>query len=259
MNGAKPAGTRSEEEAAQWVRGMFAQVAHRYDLANHLLSFNIDRHWRAHTARRVRHILERPGARALDICCGTGDLALAVAKELAQASACGGAMDRSPERGSLVFASDFCHPMLAAARAKAKRLWSRTAFFEADALRLPVRDASLDLITVGFGFRNLANYSAGLAEMRRALRSGGVAAILEFSQPRNPAFAALYGFYSRRVLPLVGGALSGSRDAYAYLPDSVRKFPSAGELAEAMRCADFRDVTYEFLTGGIVALHRGSA
>jgi demethylmenaquinone methyltransferase / 2-methoxy-6-polyprenyl-1,4-benzoquinol methylase len=258
MNGAKPAGACSEEEAAQWVRAMFARVAHRYDLANHLLSFNIDRHWRAHTARRVRHILERPGARALDICCGTGDLALALAKEVAQASACGGVVDCGPERVGPVFASDFCHPMLTAARAKAERLQSRLSFFEADALRLPIRDASLDLITVGFGFRNLANYAAGLAELRRALRPGGVAAILEFSQPRNAAFAALYGFYSRRVLPLVGGALSGSRDAYMYLPDSVRKFPSAGELADAMRRAEFGDVTYEFLTGGIVALHLGS-
>jgi len=243
MNGAKPEGARSEEEAAQWVRGMFARVAHRYDLANHLLSFNIDRHWRAHTARRVRHILEEPGARVLDMCCGTGDLALALAKG----------------REGSVLASDFCHPMLTAARAKAERRRSRTVFFEADALRLPVRDASLDLITVGFGFRNLANYAAGLAEMRRALRPGGAAAILEFSQPRNPAFAALYGFYSRRILPLVGGALSGSRDAYIYLPDSVRKFPSAGELADAMRHATFRDVAYEFLTGGIVALHLGRA
>jgi len=259
MSGAKPAGTRSEEEAAQWVRAMFARVAHRYDLANHLLSFNIDRHWRAHTARRVRHILKQPGARALDICCGTGDLALALSKEAAQALARGSVADCSPEHDGPVFASDFCHPMLTAARAKTERLRSRTPFFEADALRLPVRDASLDLITVGFGFRNLANYAAGLVEMRRALRPGGMAAILEFSQPRNPAFAALYGLYSRRVLPLVGGALSGSRDAYAYLPDSVRKFPSADELAEAMRRAGFRDVSYEFLTGGIVALHLGSA
>jgi demethylmenaquinone methyltransferase / 2-methoxy-6-polyprenyl-1,4-benzoquinol methylase len=243
MNGAKPAGARSEAEAAAWVRSMFARVAYRYDLANHLLSFNIDRHWRAHTARRVRHILAQPGARVLDICCGTGDLALALAKE----------------REGLVFATDFCHPMLTAARAKAGRLRSQTIVFEADALRLPVRDASLDLITVGFGFRNLANYAAGLAEMRRALRPGGVAAILEFSKPRNPAFAALYGFYSQRILPLVGGALSGSRDAYRYLPDSVRNFPSAGDLADAMRRAAFRDVTYELLTGGIVALHLGAA
>jgi demethylmenaquinone methyltransferase/2-methoxy-6-polyprenyl-1,4-benzoquinol methylase len=127
--------------------------------------------------------------------------------------------------------------------------------FEADALHLPVADASLDLITAAFGFRNLANYGAGLEEMRRVLRPGGVAAILEFSRPSNAAFAALYEFYSRRILPLIGGALSGSPEAYRYLPESVRKFPSAPELADEMRRVGFQRVSYELLTGGIVALH----
>jgi demethylmenaquinone methyltransferase/2-methoxy-6-polyprenyl-1,4-benzoquinol methylase len=222
---------------------MFGRVAHRYDLANHLLSFNIDRYWRAHTVKRVRHILERPQARVLDICCGTGDLALTLARA----------------RHGLVLGSDFCHPMLLAARQKADARQARTAFFEADALRLPLADSSVDLLTVGFGFRNLANYPAGLAEMRRVLAAGGMAAILEFSQPPNPAFAALYNFYSRRILPIAGGALSGSRDAYAYLPESVRKFPAAAELADQMRRAGFGEVSYEYLTGGIVALHLGVA
>ena len=157
MMGTAPPGARDEREAAAWVRGMFARVARRYDLAIHLLSFNIDRLWRARTVRRVRPILERPGARVLDICCGTGDLTLALAREC-----------RAP-----VFGSDFCHPMLVAARGK-----GAACLFEADALRLPLRDASLDLITVAFGFRNLANYGAGLAEMRRVLRPSGMAAIL---------------------------------------------------------------------------------
>jgi demethylmenaquinone methyltransferase/2-methoxy-6-polyprenyl-1,4-benzoquinol methylase len=135
----------------------------------------------------------------------------------------------------------------------------RGRLFEADALRLPLTDASLDLITVAFGFRNLANYDAGLREMRRVLRSGGRAAILEFSQPPNALFGALYTFYSRRVLPVIGGALSGSRDAYTYLPESVRKFPSPDELAAMMRAAGFEAVSFERLTGGIVALHLGSA
>ncbi len=242
MSGATPEGTRSEQEAAHWVRGMFGRVAHRYDLANHLLSFHIDKHWRAHTVRRVRHILQRPDARVLDICCGTGDLVLAL------------------ERGSAgcrILGSDFCHPMLLAARGKIQRRSARAALFESDALRLPVRDHSVDLITVAFGFRNLANYEAGLREMHRALRPGGTAAILEFSQPLNRAFAALYNFYSHRILPLIGGAISGSRDAYTYLPESVRKFPSAPQLAESMRLAGFDDVRFEYLTGGIVALHRG--
>jgi len=216
-------------------------VAGRYDLANHLLSFNIDRYWRARTVRRVRHILDDPAARVLDICCGTGDLVLALERA----------------RRAPVLGSDFCHPMLVAARGKVDRARARAPLFEADALRLPLPDASLNLITVAFGFRNLANYEAGLREMRRVLRPGGMAAILEFSQLQNPAFAALYNFYSRHILPIIGGAVSGNPDAYRYLPESVRKFPSAGELANQMRGAGFGNVSYEFLTGGIVALHLG--
>jgi demethylmenaquinone methyltransferase/2-methoxy-6-polyprenyl-1,4-benzoquinol methylase len=149
--------------------------------------------------------------------------------------------------------------MLVAARQKADQRRARTALFESDALHLPLGAGSLDLLTVAFGFRNLANYAAGLAEMRRVLAAGGVAAILEFSQPPNAAFAALYNLYSRRILPIIGGALSGSRDAYTYLPESVRKFPRAAELADEMRSAGFAQVTYEYLTGGIVALHLGVA
>src|SRR5947207_4953230 len=208
MGGTTPSGARSEREAAHWVRGMFGRVAHRYDLANHLLSFNIDRYWRAHTVRRTRDILDRPEARVLDICCGTGDLVLALAK-----------------RGRPVLGSDFCHPMLVAAHAKIERRRARAMLFESDALALPLRDASLDLITVAFGFRNLANYQSGLLEMRRVLRPGGMAAILEFTHPTSRALAALYRFYSRRILPLIGQALTGSRQAYEYLPESVRKFP----------------------------------
>ena len=236
MKGTSPAGARSEQEAAAWVRSMFGRVAHRYDLANHLLSFNIDRHWRAHTVRRVREILARPDARVLDICCGTGDLVIALEK---------------PARAR-VLGSDFCHPMLTAARGK-----TSAPLFESDALRLPIADASLDLITAAFGFRNLANYEAGLREMLRVLKPGGTAAILEFSTPPNAVFRELYHFYSRRILPWIGGAISGSRDAYLYLPESVRKFPGASVLAEDMRNVGFGDVGYEYLTGGIVALHMG--
>jgi demethylmenaquinone methyltransferase/2-methoxy-6-polyprenyl-1,4-benzoquinol methylase len=241
MKGTTPAGAAGEREAANWVRAMFGRVAHRYDLANHLLSCNIDRYWRRHTVRRVREILCRPGAVALDICCGTGDLLLALERE----------------RGATVWGSDFCHPMLVAAGEKIARRGAGSRLFEADALRLPLPEASVDLITVAFGFRNLANYGDGLAEMRRVLKPGGMAAILEFSQPPNPMFAALYGFYSRKILPVIGGVLSGSPDAYRYLPESVRKFPPVEELAEEMRHAGFRDVGFERLTGGIVALHLG--
>jgi demethylmenaquinone methyltransferase / 2-methoxy-6-polyprenyl-1,4-benzoquinol methylase len=239
MRGTTPAGAHSEQEAAAWVRGMFGRIAGRYDLANHLLSSNLDRLWRRRTVRRVRHVLERPEARVLDICCGTGDLTIALAR--------GGR--------ATVLGSDFCHPMLTAARKKAPA----ARLFEADAMHLPVGDAALDLVTVAFGFRNLTNYEAGLREMRRVLKPGGVAAILEFSQPRNALFARVYHFYSRRILPWIGGMLTGSRDAYQYLPDSIRKFPSAPELAEAMRAAGFREVRFEYLTGGAVALHLGVA
>jgi demethylmenaquinone methyltransferase/2-methoxy-6-polyprenyl-1,4-benzoquinol methylase len=260
---------------------MFARVAHRYDLANHVLSFNIDRRWRSHAVRRVRPILERPDVRVLDLCCGTGDLTLALLRSptvaaqrvgrtpWSAADAPVGLLERaqrasvadartggSASRGAVVLGSDFCHPMLVAARAKIGR---RAALFEADALCLPVGDHSLDLVTVAFGFRNLVNYDAGLAEMRRVLRPGGMAAILEFSRPPNAAFRALYNFYSRRILPWIGGALSGSRDAYTYLPDSVRRFPTAAELAEGMGRAGFAEVEFEYLTGGIVALHLGTA
>jgi len=221
---------------------MFGRVAHRYDFANHLLSFNIDRYWRARTVSEVRPILRRPEARVLDLCCGTGDLLMAL--EAARSSAC--------------FGSDFCHPMLTAADAKLQKGNLRSRLFESDALRLPVRDSSVDLITLAFGFRNLVNYDAGLVEMRRVLRPGGMAAILEFSQPGNPLFAALYGFYSRRILPVIGGVISGARDAYAYLPESVRKFPDAPQLAERMRAAGFQEVRFIRLTFGIVALHLGT-
>jgi demethylmenaquinone methyltransferase/2-methoxy-6-polyprenyl-1,4-benzoquinol methylase len=240
MSGSTPLGVHTEAESARWVRAMFGRVAHRYDLANHLLSLNIDRYWRAQTVRRTREILCRPEARVLDICCGTGDLLLALARQ-----------------GRTVMGSDFCHPMLVAASAKIGTRRAPAVLFESDALKLPLRDASLHLVTVAFGFRNLANYEAGLAEMRRVLGPGGMAAILEFSQPPNPLFAAIYNLYARRILPWIGGLISGSRDAYTYLPESVRKFPRAGELAAMMQRAGFTEVSYEYFTGGIVALHIG--
>ncbi len=243
VNGAAPDGARSEQEAARWVRGMFGRISGRYDLANHLLSCNIDRWWRARTVRRVREILERDGARVLDICCGTGDLTLA--------------LQRRAKPGAVVMGSDFCHPMLTGARHKIAREQAPSRLFESDALQLPLRDASLDLLTVAFGFRNLTNYRAGLEEIRRVLKPGGMCAILEFSQPRNRAFGALYNFYSRRILPLIGGMLTGDRGAYRYLQTSVKRFPGAAELAQAMRDSGFADVRFERLTGGIVALHLG--
>jgi len=239
--GAAPAGTDNERQAAAWVRGMFGQIVPRYDLLNHLLSMNIDRYWRARTVAQVSHVLERPGTRVLDICCGTGDLMLALRKR---------------SRGA-VYGSDFCHPMLVAARQKIERRGVHSPLFEADALELPLADASLDLVTLAFGFRNLANYQRGLEQLLRILKPGGLLAILEFSTPPNPLLSRLYGFYSRAILPTVGGWISGSKDAYSYLPESVRKFPDAAGLADQMSAAGFTNVRFKRMTAGIVALHLG--
>jgi demethylmenaquinone methyltransferase / 2-methoxy-6-polyprenyl-1,4-benzoquinol methylase len=240
-SGTTPRGVSGEESTSRWVRGMFGRIAGRYDLLNHLLSFNLDRRWRARAVERVAGVLERPGARVLDLCCGTGDVLLSL----------------EARRGAAVLGSDFCHPMLIEARRKISARGMRSPLFEADALALPLRADTLDLITVAFGFRNLANYHSGLTELARVLKPGGVVAILEFSKPSNRAFGALYGFFSTRVLPWVGGMVSGSREAYSYLPESIRKFPGALELADQMRAAGFRSVEFEALTFGAVALHIG--
>lgn len=239
--GTKTPGAADEREAAGWVRSMFGRVARRYDLLNHLLSFGMDYYWRRRTVRVVREILSRPGARVVDLCCGTGDLLLALEKQ----------------RGSQILGSDFCHPMLVIARQKIGERRFHSDLFEADALLLPLHDQCLDLITVAFGFRNLVNYRAGLEEMIRVLRPGGMAAILEFSQPPNQLFSRLYDFYSTEILPAIGGVISGAKDAYDYLPESVRNFPSAEELADQMCRTGFRQVTFKRMTGGIVALHTG--
>lgn len=237
LGGTTPKGTEGEEQAARYVRQMFGGIAGRYDLLNHLLSFNIDKTWRSRTVERVSPVLSRSGARVLDLCCGTGDVMLALA-------------DR---RGGPVMGSDFCHPMLREANRKSPE----APLFEADALALPLADGSLDLITCAFGFRNLANYRTGLEELLRVLRPGGMVAILEFSRPPNPLIAMGYSFYSAAVLPRLGGLISGSRDAYTYLPESVRKFPNAERLADEMREVGFREVAFERMTFGVVALHTG--
>lgn len=218
---------------------MFGRVAPRYDLANHLLSANVDRYWRNRTVTNVRDVLRRPDARVLDLACGTGDLLIAMERDA----------------GRALLGSDFCHPMLTGAREKLDRSRLRSGLLEADALALPFGDSTLDLITIAFGYRNFANYRAGLVELRRVLRPGGALAILEFTQPPNKAFASVYNWYSRRVLPILGGAISGERDAYSYLPESVRKFPDAPGLAALMKECGFARVDWEYLTFGIAALH----
>lgn len=241
MSGTTPQGITDERQASAWVRGMFGRVAGRYDLLNHLLSFNLDRLWRARTVRKVAPILADPRAVVLDLCCGTGDLML-------------GLEDR---RGAAVIGADFCHPMLVEAQRKVSARGRKSVLFEGDAMALPLAAGAIDLITCAFGFRNLANYETGLVELARVLKPGGTLAILEFSQPDNRVFAGLYNWFSTKILPRVGGLISGSSEAYSYLPASIRKFPDAEGLAAKMRSAGFRDVEIERMTFGAVALHLG--
>ena len=237
--GTTPEGARTEREAALMVRSMFGRIAGRYDIANHLLSANVDRFWRNRTVARVRHILKRSDARVADLACGTGDLLIALERTA----------------GRSLIGLDFSRPMLTQAKEKIENGRLRSKLIESDALALPLADKSLDLITIAFGYRNLASYRGGLAEMRRVLRLGGTLAILEFTTPPNAGFAVLYDWYSRKVLPALGGAISGVPGAYKYLPESVRKFPDAPELAALMAEAGFESVEWEYLSFGIAALH----
>jgi demethylmenaquinone methyltransferase/2-methoxy-6-polyprenyl-1,4-benzoquinol methylase len=238
LPGTRPEGTGDDSEAAARVREMFSRIAPRYDLLNHLLSFSFDRVWRRRTAKRFRHILVREDARVLDLCCGTGDLSLALTRM----------------GSAFVWGSDFAHPMLVRAQEKTGASgWPR--YLEADALSMPFPNASFDLVTAAFGFRNLANYERGLLEILRLLKPGGEVGILEFAAPQGSVFGSLYRFYFKQVLPRVGGAVSGDRATYAYLPSSVGRFPSPEELRTQMEQAGFVDARCELWTGGIVALH----
>lgn len=246
--GTRPEGVSNDAEAARYVREMFSRIAPRYDLLNYLLSFSQDHIWRRRTAQNFTQILSRNDARALDVCCGTGDMAFAL-EQVARAGHAG------QSSGARVFATDFATPMLEAARAKARRTNSRVEFFAADTLALPFEDASFDLLTTAFGFRNLADYEKGLREFARVLRRGGEMGILEFTEPRSGFFAPLARFYLRRVLPKIGGAISGSAAAYSYLPSSVEKFPGPEELAARIKQASFAEARFVLWNFGTVALH----
>lgn len=249
LAGTRPPGARDEREAAARVQEMFSRIAPRYDLLNHFLSFSLDRIWRRRTARRFLPILGRPDARVLDLCCGTGDLAFAL--DRAREKALG---DSSRGRFPL-FGSDFVQPMLDRAREKARSNSHTAVFVAADALRLPFADAIFDLVTTAFGFRNLANYEDGLREIARILKPGGEAGILEFSEPSRGPMAGVFRLYFRHILPRLGGAISGNDDAYAYLPNSVAKFPQPEELSELMERAGFRDIRFCSWNFGSVVLH----
>jgi demethylmenaquinone methyltransferase / 2-methoxy-6-polyprenyl-1,4-benzoquinol methylase len=245
--GTRPEGATNEADASKKVREMFTQIAPRYDLLNHLLSLQFDRLWRARTAKRLQPILNRPDALVLDLCCGTGDLAFALAR--------GGK--------ARIIGADFAHTMLVRAKHKSASLDASASkkpaapmpFFETDALNLPFANASFDLVTSAFGFRNLANYEAGLREILRVLKPGGTIAILEFTEPPEGLWGDFYRWYFCSVLPRIGGLISGEHSAYAYLPKSVARFFRPPELATLMGAVGFKSVEYRVWTFGTVALH----
>jgi demethylmenaquinone methyltransferase/2-methoxy-6-polyprenyl-1,4-benzoquinol methylase len=242
VTGATPEGARDARAAALAVREMFSSIAPRYDLLNHLLSFNVDRLWWGRAARTFGPVLARDNSRVLDLCCGTGDMAFALRRQAGKAR-------------PFIAGADFSHPMLQ--RAAKKSAGMPLCWMEADALRLPLADASFDLVTAAFGFRNLADYDAGLREIARVLRPDGKLGILDFGEPRG-RMGTLYRFYFRRVLPKIGTAISGVKGPYQYLPASVERFPAPQEMLERMRAAGFSQATWTPYTFGIAGLFCGT-
>jgi demethylmenaquinone methyltransferase / 2-methoxy-6-polyprenyl-1,4-benzoquinol methylase len=246
--GAAPEGATDANSAARAVRDMFTSIAPRYDLLNHVLSFNVDRLWWRRTARAFAETLAQPDSRILDLCCGTGDMTFALRKQ--------GRSGR-PQ----VLGADFSHAMLQRAHAKSLGMVQRNGksaprWIEADALCLPFPDQYFSLVTSAFGFRNLADYDGGLLEIVRVLRPGGECGILDFSEPKG-AIGQLYRFYFKQVLPRVGTMLSGVSGPYAYLPNSVERFPQPQEMLTRMRRAGFREASWTPYTFGIAGLYCG--
>jgi len=269
--GARPTGATTPASAAQNIQQMFDTIAPTYDRANHLLSAGLDRLWWTRAARTLRPILTRPEAVILDLCCGTGDMTLALHKHRPQpqirvphvrsnASDVGlltpqEAPPNPPEQPAPILALDFSHNMLSLALPKFAG--KNIVPIEADALHLPLADASVDLVTSAFGFRNLASYSEGLAELYRVLRPAGQIAILECNQPEG-LVGALYSLYFHKVLPTLGGLISGTPRAYAYLPDSVYRFPRPPQMKQLIAAAGFTNPTWTSYTLGTVGLYRAT-
>ncbi|HVP63517.1 MAG TPA: bifunctional demethylmenaquinone methyltransferase/2-methoxy-6-polyprenyl-1,4-benzoquinol methylase UbiE [candidate division Zixibacteria bacterium] len=239
--GARTAANQNPEAAAKAVEQMFSSIAPKYDLLNHVLSMNVDRWWWWRTARRFRALLQEPENAVLDLCCGTGDMTFALYKQ-------------SGGKGARVTGADFSRAMLE--RARLKDAHKRIEWFEADALHLPFADASFNLVTSAFGFRNLADYDAGLREISRVLRPKGEIGILDFGEPKG-LIGRFYRFYFRNVLPRVGTMISGIKGPYAYLPASVARFPEPPEMLDRMKAAGFREVSYTPYTFGIAGLYWG--
>lgn len=236
--GAAPQGAADERSAALAVRDMFDQISPRYDLLNHVLSMNVDRLWWWRTAHSFRSVLLRPNARALDLCCGTGDMGTAL---------------RRQAQGVEIVGADFSRGMLT--RGSRKFRLHRIEAIETDALSLPFANESFDLVVSAFGFRNLANYDAGLSEIYRVLRSNGEVGILDFSEPGG-LLGKLYSFYFKNILPRIGTMISGVRGPYAYLPASVSRFPSPDEMLSRMQATGYRERTWHPYTFGIAGLYR---
>jgi demethylmenaquinone methyltransferase / 2-methoxy-6-polyprenyl-1,4-benzoquinol methylase len=242
--GAQPRGARDEASAAQAVRTMFDSIAPRYDLLNHVLSLNVDRLWWRRAARRFHNVLALPDAAILDVCCGTGDMTMALLRH-------------RPRGARPILAADFARGMLA--RGARKFAGRAVTVLEADALRLPLRDQSLDLVITAFGFRNLANYEAGLREFHRVLKPGGRLGILEFSEPGGWLGKA-YAVYFRCVLPAIGRLICGRQsDAngapYNYLPESVGKFPPPPQMLALLRASGYAEWAWQPYTFGIAGLY----
>ena len=229
--------TEKEIVHARAVKEMFSGIAGRYDLLNHLLSLNIDKRWRRMVRREIEDILADERSSVLDVACGTGDLSIEL-KTGANAN---------------VIGTDFCRPMLTLADKKAVDL----QFVEADAMQLPFDDEQFNAVTIAFGLRNLPNFQRGLNELFRIIIPGGKLVVLEFSSPVIPGFRQLFNFYFHRILPAIGGIVSGSQAAYTYLPDSVSKFPDQTHLVKMFEESGFRNVSFRNLTGGIAAMHSG--
>ena len=250
--GARPTGALTEADAARNIQQMFDTIAPTYDRANHILSLSLDRLWWTRAARTLRPILARPEAVVLDLCCGTGDMTLALHAHRPRFNQ---QLTTSNQQPTPILALDFSHNMLSLALPKfaGKNILP----IEADALNLPLPDNSVDLVTAAFGFRNLSNYAAGLAELHRILRPGGQIAILEFNQPTG-LIGAFYNLYFRHILPRVGGLISHSPREYAYLPGSVARFPSPPRMISLIVAAGFTSPTWTPYTLGVAGLFRAT-
>jgi demethylmenaquinone methyltransferase / 2-methoxy-6-polyprenyl-1,4-benzoquinol methylase len=228
---------RDSDQFATEVRGMFDRIAGVYDLMNSAMTAGLHHQWRQRAVDRAE---VGPGSDALDVCCGTGDLALELRRRI------------GPD--GRVFGCDFSEPMLELARRKSGEEGLPVEFGWADALELPYGDQGFDAVTIGFGARNLADLGRGLAEMARVLKPGGRLVILEITRPQREPLASFYSLWFDRVVPVIG-SFAGDTDAYSYLPNSVRSFPEPKSLAAMMDEAGLREIRWLLLAGGIIAIH----